>query len=515
MVRPFSTGRVLALFLVIGIAVGFRFATAQTPTPISACGNISGSVILTANLTSTSGECLHVSSTNTTIDGNGHTISVSGAVDNWAVVNTLYTNLTIQNLTSNQGVYLYGSADTATIQTSSLGNITVAGADDITIDHNTLGSLSVYAIANNPPYRTHVTNNTISGNSSTLVDFNGSDGTTCPPTTNFVISDNTITSTYQCGTGVLPACNEPKALFMRCAAGNTVTGNIIQSTGQAMPVRFRDAFDDSTVSDNTFWASGDLSPDGAFGAFNVTSGNVDKHLPQNNIFTRNLIRADNGVAMWNQAEGPNNTYTYNTFWASSSAYVAFFGDAPAGNMINHNTFYNAGSGSVLSLAFRNASVDTFINNIFSYNGSAVYGYDGWAFSRYVGNNNLFQNRGGSVSFGAFGSSLSAWQANAAPDDANSIEANPLFVNAGALNFSLQNGSPAIGTASDGTNIGAAQAGGACIENWSCGSWGACTNGSQSRTCTDANTCGTTTNRPPLSQSCDSTAPAAVTDLQGI
>ncbi len=41
----------------------------------------------------------------------------------------------------------------------------------------------------------------------------------------------------------------------------------------------------------------------------------------------------------------------------------------------------------------------------------------------------------------------------------------------------------------------------CTENWSCGSWSACVNGTQTRTCTDANSCGTTLNRPALSQSC--------------
>src|SRR3989344_2172981 len=41
----------------------------------------------------------------------------------------------------------------------------------------------------------------------------------------------------------------------------------------------------------------------------------------------------------------------------------------------------------------------------------------------------------------------------------------------------------------------------CIESWSCTAWSSCTNNSQSRTCTDSNNCGTTTNRPPLTQSC--------------
>ncbi len=41
----------------------------------------------------------------------------------------------------------------------------------------------------------------------------------------------------------------------------------------------------------------------------------------------------------------------------------------------------------------------------------------------------------------------------------------------------------------------------CQENWSCGAWSACVNDQQSRACTDLNSCGTTTLRPPLTQSC--------------
>ncbi len=41
----------------------------------------------------------------------------------------------------------------------------------------------------------------------------------------------------------------------------------------------------------------------------------------------------------------------------------------------------------------------------------------------------------------------------------------------------------------------------CQENWSCGAWSTCVDDQQSRTCTDQNSCGTTTTRPPLTQSC--------------
>ena len=41
----------------------------------------------------------------------------------------------------------------------------------------------------------------------------------------------------------------------------------------------------------------------------------------------------------------------------------------------------------------------------------------------------------------------------------------------------------------------------CTESWSCTAWGPCTNNHQSRSCTDANACGTTNNMPPVVQEC--------------
>ena len=61
-------------------------------------------------------------------------------------------------------------------------------------------------------------------------------------------------------------------------------------------------------------------------------------------------------------------------------------------------------------------------------------------------------------------------------------------------------------------------GGTCTESWSCGdygTWGSCSNSSQSRTrtCTDANNCGTTTNKPAISESrsCGDVTPSCTED----
>ncbi len=41
----------------------------------------------------------------------------------------------------------------------------------------------------------------------------------------------------------------------------------------------------------------------------------------------------------------------------------------------------------------------------------------------------------------------------------------------------------------------------CQENWDCTSWSSCINNQQTRTCSDLNNCGTTLNKPPVTQSC--------------
>lgn len=97
-------------------------------------------------------------------------------------------------------------------------------------------------------------------------------------------------------------------------------------------------------------------------------------------------------------------------------------------------------------------------------------------------------------------------------EAQGKSGNPLFVS--ATNFHLQGSSPAIdgGLVIPGVNdgwFGVAPDMGAfelntnttCTENWNCGSWLSCSAGQQTRTCTDANNCGTTTSRPALTQSC--------------
>ncbi len=53
----------------------------------------------------------------------------------------------------------------------------------------------------------------------------------------------------------------------------------------------------------------------------------------------------------------------------------------------------------------------------------------------------------------------------------------------------------------------------CTEDWSCTEWSMCVNGEQTRTCTDANACGTTENKPAETQECMSPLPKVCTTGQ--
>ena len=52
----------------------------------------------------------------------------------------------------------------------------------------------------------------------------------------------------------------------------------------------------------------------------------------------------------------------------------------------------------------------------------------------------------------------------------------------------------------------------CTPNWQCASWSTCLSSQQSRTCTDSNSCGTSTNKPATTQSCGTYTPPPSTGV---
>lgn len=55
----------------------------------------------------------------------------------------------------------------------------------------------------------------------------------------------------------------------------------------------------------------------------------------------------------------------------------------------------------------------------------------------------------------------------------------------------------------------------CTENWQCTAWSKCTKQIQTRTCTDLNKCGTTNNKPAVTQSCKPGKPKTTSEISAI
>lgn len=507
--------KIIVMILAIGVGTAtWRFATAQTPTPITSCGTYSGNLILQNDISASDG-CIAISGANTTFDGNGHTITTTNGHVLFAYNKA---NLTVKNLTSNSDVYIAGeSSDNVRIENSNLGGVSIVEADDVVITGNTLAHLYL-GQEESDALRATVTNNLITGTSNKLVEIRGSGIVPCAPT-NHAFSNNTVTATHTCTRGLPPgtpgACDEPMIVFLWCAAGNTFDHNTFRGTAQSHGLRIRDESDNNTFTNNTIWVSNTM--DGDSGAIFITSGNSGKHHPRNNVFRDNLVRSDGAYALNLQSPGYGNLFERNVFWTKTGGIANMFNDGANNNSFLYNTFYNDGSAAAIRFDYRNdRTADTFRNNVFASTGANAVKIDVLTYGRYAGDHNLFASTN-KVSSNY--PSMANWQSAATPDDVNSIFSDPLFIDAAAGNFHLRTSSPARGLGTNGTDAGAFQFDGStppCTENWSCGDWSTCADGLQTRTCTDANNCGTTNGRPASSLACvmpDTTSPAAVNDLR--
>lgn len=513
--------RAISAVLVVGaVTVGASFAwrsSAQGVINLTTCQTInsSGSYRL-ANDVSGSGWCFSIRTGNVTFDGNGKTITSSTGsaleVADYTNEETGYADVSISNFTSTGEVRSFGNnINHVTFQNLHVYGITDFGSDDVTIDNNILASGGVQVNnADRPwvPLRPIITNNTITGEvghtNKILLEIAGPSHP-CPRVDGLV-TGNTVNN-YR---NDFPQPEATAVIRIRCATHNTVRNNFFRSFGTTMGLYIRDESDDGIYENNVFWTN--LYP-----ALWIAAGNNDKTFPSRNLFYNNTFRTDDGYGFYGSAVGTGNVFTYNTFF-SNSGLLGYIGGY-YGNTYDHNTFYNASGGQVVTFQGDNTEgppADTYTNNIFSYNGTQVFGYDAWRASRYSGNYNLFYNRGGALAFGTVNgvsnTTLAQWR-TATGDDANSINANPLLGDPAAGDFTIATNSPARGAGSSGTDIGAKPFGTepppVCVESWSCGAWSACTSGTQTRTCTDAYSCGTTISRPALSRSCP-TSPLVVT-----
>lgn len=517
--KPRHSHLLILLTAILVAALGTRSERpiqAQTPTPVSACGIVTGSVVLVQDISTTNLDCLIVDGPDTTIDGASHTITINS--NGHAIVNLANPGLTVRNVSSNSGVLIDGdSADNDLIENSVLSEVTVKDADDVTIRNNTLGQASLGADGFDTLGITF-TGNTVRGNASRLVTIKGSGISPCA-LSGHTIANNTLISDHVCTSNV--DCNEPTALQISCSSGSTYDQNTITASSKAQGIRLINESDNNTFSGNTVRVH---DPDSDYGALNITTGSLGLHTPRNNTFIQNFFQSDFDLAINIQSAGYGNRFSFNTFWTNTFTTANNLLDGPNANTWDHNTFYNSGSGPAILLNYpNNRMADDFTNNIIATTGTTAVktaSGSGWSFSRYTGNNNLFWSTTAGMIFSPTGS-LNSWKDAAVPSDQNSQYNNPLFENPSIGIFALLNGSPARAMGTDGTDVGAntyRESAVKCTESWYCDDWSPCINNQQSRNCIDLQSCGTAVNRPPRIQSCtdvpapDASQPAAITNL---
>ena len=171
----------------------------------------------------------------------------------------------------------------------------------------------------------------------------------------------------------------------------------------------------------------------------ASSGGNQFQDPTKNIFRNNTFIGINSDAINLYHGGNSNIFENNLIWSDGNG--VFLTNMLQGTF-NHNTIYNQRSTqAVFYLGIDNSSYSSFNNNIFYSNLSTPEYFITCAtgsIPTYSGNNNVFY---GTSPVSLCGYSLSGWR-TATGDDANSIQADPLFVNAPAGNFHLQSSSPA-------------------------------------------------------------------------
>jgi len=526
------SGRI-AIAVVVATAVlvvssSSHWTVAQSAISLSACQNIttSGSYVVTENIINTNppdGACFVITANNVTLDGGGNRLTITNGyavdirdldepADNWH-------DITVKNLVSNKGIRTIGDGVNHVIFDQLIvSGIEVLGSNDVTISNNTIGEYGIQV--NNAdrtgwsPLRPSITLNTITGGSTDvkiLLEVLGGASHPCPRI-DAVIDHNVITDTRADD----PPPEATAAVRIRCATHTTFTNNTIKSTGTALGLYLRDESDDGVYRNNVFWSH--TQP-----ALYIAAGNEGTTHPSRNTFETNTFQTNAGHATYLFGLGTGNRFTDDVIWSTGEDFLGWYGGG-GGNTFSHMTFFATGTSTHSFNLARDVnasmpSADTFTNSIFSYqSANPIFTYDNWLKSQWTGDYNVFHNRMGGVSFGAYGSSLAAWRTTSPASDAHSKEADPQLNDPARGDFTLKAGSPARGAGSDGTDIGARTfATGApwCTEQWSCTNWSTCYAGQQTRTCLDQHACGTTVSRPATTQACvmtDTAPPVAVGDL---
>jgi hypothetical protein len=302
--------RVLLLML-LGMTVWTWSAKAESFVGITACQviNAPGEYRVMNDLSGTTGQsCLNIKSSDVTIDGNGkNIIDTSG---NYAVLilsdATPWSNISVSNFTSPNGVWTYRSASYVVFDQVTIGSYSVSAADHTSLTNSVInGTVSITNLnLENPTYAVF-SNNQVIGSNSRLAFFSGDNHIegNCD-TTGMTINDNTFTNT------VSSIADNPVTVFLGCTQNGSFSGNTVHSSGQATGLLIRDGYSYNILANNTVRVNNAVND--TRGAVALVSGSLGG-APNYNTFRENTVIGENSKALFHYLETYGNVYQNNLF----------------------------------------------------------------------------------------------------------------------------------------------------------------------------------------------------------
>jgi len=516
---PFAI-RVLTTAAVFGFLIfGWNLALSQsncdqTVSSANATLNQANTVYcLTANVGGNG--TVNITANNITLDGQGFRFTGSASIQA-----TNRTGTIIKNVDVGGGEIGIEGGTSNQLLDSEAGYLDIRQTTGATVRGNTVTNIGETAIlvgdntdTPNPSVWTDnilIENNTFTGNGNVNTRF-----IYMRHMRNSTFRNNTITLTNASFSvsGGEPTDNSTLGV-MFTSYNNTISGNNFSLDIAPTHEQYRDqqyiggAFLIRSASSNNIVENNTFISDAGRGVSVQSSGGYSH--PENNTIRGNIILEHN-KALWVQAvrEGSqSNIFERNIIVATDGMAIDASGvQANARAVFDHNTIVAKNGDAIWGDGTDTSRQVIFTNNIISATSGYAFRLENLNFTSNY--NNLRRTNAGSLIWynGSTYGGLAQWKATGR--DANSISSDPQFVNAASHDYHLSAGSPSLTADSQGGQQGAYTSSPACTESWSCGAWSACVNDSQSRSCTDANACGTVANRPPLTQSCtapDTTAP---------
>ncbi len=479
LIRTLLATLLLGAIFVIPKSIRAQAACTKSISSVPYTLNQAGAVYcLTNDITSGSGD-LTITASDVTLDGQNHSITASSSI---TVTAGTKNNLVIRNLQLLNGRIVFGDAQ-----------------HDVTCNGNTC----------TPDY--WVSDMLIENNTFRKTGYNYSPYLQFSVVRRMIFRNNTVELLSSTG-NTLQLHFTMDSLF----ENNTIKQTVVSSTytDETWGLVVRDSSSRNTFRNNTIVTNGHNTMIEAVGyAKNLVVDGTTFGCPSLNTFDSNtLISLPNSIGQGRegvvsiQCTGGGIQMKNNILYSvQNPALNIGQGGSDASGLYNHNTFVTTGTKAI---PIDGARSYKFTNNIIygtiDTGGTTVAGS---SYNLYFPANATLQGRETNT-LGVspqFVGPLPTWSGLTNADDIVSIAATVKAA------VQLLGSSPANSSASDGTDRGADQSGGgSCVESWSCGAWSTCANSTQSRTCTDANSCGTTVARPPLTQSCTVTPPPDTT-----